>query len=94
MIRINDRKNLSVAERGAIVALSGAGLSHSAIARQVGCSRATVLRWLDRFTETEDVKRREGSGRPRVTTYLEDVQMVNFVRGNPITTSKEIIGNF
>ena len=92
--RISDRKNLLAAEREAIVTLSGAALSQSAIARQVGCSRAIVLRWLDRLTETENVKRKEGSREPHVTTYLEDVHMVNFVRATPTTMSMEKFGIF
>lgn len=93
MNRPDQFKNLTVAQRGAIVGLSAAGLSHSAIARQLGCSRATVIRWIERHAETQDVKRKAGSGRPKVLTNLEEGRILRFVRDHPITTAKEIIGN-
>ena len=44
---------LTVAQRGAIVGFSAASLNHSVIARQLGCSRATVIRLIDRHAETQ-----------------------------------------
>lgn len=93
MNRPDHFKNLSVAQRGAIVGLSAAGLTHSAIARQLGCSRATVIRWIDRHAETQDVKRKAGSGRPKSLTDMEECRLLRFLRDHPITTAKEIIGN-
>ena len=42
-----------MAQRGAIVGFSAASLNHSVIARQLGCSRATVIRLIDRHAETQ-----------------------------------------
>ena len=74
MFRENPNKKLSFAERGAIVALTNSGLGVREIARQLGISPTTVGRWQFRFLETGDILRREGSGRPRVTTPLQDLR--------------------
>ena len=59
MFRENPNKKLSLAERGAIVALTNSGLGVREIARQLGISPATVGRWQFRFLETGDILRRE-----------------------------------
>ena len=92
MFRENPNKKLSLAERGAIVALTNSGLGVREIARQLGISHTTVGRWQFRFLETGDILRREGSGRPRVTTRLQDLRLLRVVLNKPITTSKEIAG--
>jgi transposase len=73
MFRENPNKELSFAERGAIVAVTNSGVGVREIARQLGISPATVELWQFRFLETGDILRREGSGRPRVTTPLQDL---------------------
>ena len=83
---------MSLAERGSIVSLSLAGHSINQISRQIGCGRATVVLWKDRYDRTGDVKRKEGSSRPRITTPRQDQLMFAAVRDNPITTSKVIVG--
>jgi transposase len=92
MFRENPNKKLSFAERGAIVALTNSVLGVREIARQLGISPATVGLWQFRFLETGDILRRERSGRPRVTTPLQDLRLLRVVLNKPITTSKEIAG--
>lgn len=92
MYRVDRSKQLNLAEKGSIIALTHAGLSMRQIARQLGCGVATVALWQNRFEETEDVKRKEGSGRPRKTTPEQDLLMREAVRNKPITTAREIGG--
>jgi transposase len=92
MFRENCLKKLTAGERAAVVALSLSGHSINQISRQIGCGRATVVLWKDRFDQTQDVQRKVGSGRPKITNPRQDQRMFNAARNKPITTSKEISG--
>ncbi|EFX78523.1 hypothetical protein DAPPUDRAFT_246191 [Daphnia pulex] len=92
MFRENRSKKLTAGERAAVVALSLSGHSINQISRQIGCGRATVVLWKDRFDQTQDVQRKVGSGRPKITNPRQDQRMFNAARNKPITTSKEISG--
>ncbi len=50
--------------------------------------------WQRRYEETGDVDRQPGSGRPRKTTPLEDLNIRNAAIAKPITTAQEIAGMF
>lgn len=88
------RKQLDAKERGAIVALTKGGASISVICRELDISRPTVVYWQRRYEETGDVDRQPGSGRPRKTTPLEDLNIKNAAIAKPITTAQEIAGMF
>lgn len=92
MFRVNANKKLSEGERGSIVSLSRSGFSVSEIAIQLACSRSTVRLWQQRFADTGEIKRKEGSSRPRKTNQLQDMRMIARVREQPITTTREIAG--
>lgn len=85
-------KHLSSEDKGAIVALHNSGTPLNEIADTVGCHRETVQRWIRRYEEVGDVKRRVGSGRPRKTTQREDMRLLASIRAKPITTLQEIKG--
>ena len=91
MERALPTKNLTIGQRGAIVHLSIAGKSVAEIAEQMGCSRKTVQRWIERHDETGDIKRKQGSGRPRKVTQQLSRHIVDHIRRDPITTSRNII---
>ena len=86
------RGQLTLEQRGGIVALRTHGLSISQIAARFDCNRNTVKRWVSRYEETLDVQRRLGSGRPKITSPEEDTMLFDAVRAKPITTSGEIAG--
>lgn len=89
----DQRRQLSLQERGAIIALHNQNVSTSEIADQIDCHRTTVSRWIKRHVETLDVNRKVGSGRPKSTTPAEDEMLLDAVRAKPITTTQEIKGN-
>lgn len=64
---------LTVQERGAIVALFQHGVHFSEIAERIGCHVNTVRHWAKRYDETLDVKRQIGSGRPLKTTTAQEI---------------------
>lgn len=62
--------------RGAILALSEAGLSVRQIATQLTKPKSTVQSVLKQYKDTGSLKVKERSGRPRVTTKREDSLLV------------------
>lgn len=93
MFARRENSKLTLEERGAIIALHNNGVSVDAIARDhIFCNRKSVLLWIQRYEENGNVYRKQGSGRPRITTSLEDETIMDSVRAKPITTLAEIAG--
>ena len=80
--------------RGRIVGMHNAGLSVSAISREIGADRKTVRKWIRKWEEEgRAVKAMPRSGRPRCTTEQDDLQIVDAARTNSITTAVKITRN-
>jgi transposase len=86
-------RKLNDPEKGAIVALRNRGISVREIAQQINCSRNTVIKWIRRFEETGDVKRKVGSGRLKKTTPAQDATIFMQITAKPMTSLQEIKGN-
>lgn len=71
MAMLDDMKS-SANTRAAIIALHDVDFSNGEIARQVGVSKPTVARWIERHVETGDTLHKCGVGRPRCTTPAQD----------------------
>ena len=84
---------LTPQEKGGIVALRNQGIAISVITNTFNCHVNTVKRWIQRYEDTLNVNRREGSGRPKLTTPVEDAMLLDAVRAKPVTTAQEILGN-
>lgn len=89
---LRERGQLTLQEKGAIIALYHEGVSVREISGRFQCHPTTVKRWIKRYEDTLDVKRRFGSGRPNKTTPAEDQMLLDVVRTKPITTAQEIAG--
>lgn len=89
---LRERGHLTLQEKGGIVALVNDGKSISDVAEIFDCHPNTVKRWVKRYDETLDVKRKFESGRPKSTTREEDTMLLDAVRAKPITTAQEILG--
>lgn len=92
MYRVDRNKKLNLAEKGAIIALTQSDKSIGQIANSLGISKSSVSRWQQRFEETGDIKRKDGSGRPRLTTREQDRLIIQEVQRQPITTAAAIQG--
>lgn len=85
-------RHLTEFQKGRIIGLRNEGVSYRAIGREIGCNAATVLRWWRRWNEERNCRRRNGSGRPRVSTPREDQRLrVSAIRDRHSTTRE--IGN-
>lgn len=66
---MNDPK---LVRRGRIIEMRSRGLSPTEIANELGVSRETVYRWLQRWDGEGDIQDRPRSGAPKKTTEEED----------------------
>ncbi|XP_050705710.1 uncharacterized protein LOC126991058 [Eriocheir sinensis] len=76
--------------RSSIIALHEVGFSNGYIARELGVSKPTVVRWIQRYIETGDTKHKLGAGRPRCTTPAQDAAIANIIDNAPFTTAPAI----
>ena len=81
---------LTPKKRSVIVALAKEKLSYSAIARRVGCSKASVGKTLKLFDETGGVFSRQRSGRPRCTTRRDDISMLKAIKKQPFLSASDV----
>ena len=62
--------HLSVQQKGAIIALHQRNAPAVRIARDIGCHRNTVTKWINRYLNTFDVNRQ--IGRPNISNYQSE----------------------
>lgn len=79
MLQSNTKKKLTVAEKGAIVFLFVQGKSLREVAEIVGWSKPTVIIWLGRHAETENVLRKPNSWRRDRWYFTTDMSAMSFV---------------
>ena len=67
-----------VTQRGRIIGMRDAGLTHSEIAREFGISRTTVYLWLRRWEEEGNLKDQIRSGSPKIATFTGSQRIINY----------------
>lgn len=78
---------MSEAVKWQIIGLHRAGLSFKEIGRRTGRHYSTISRLVRKHAQTNDVKNRRPSGRPRKTTVRDDRALVRLVRRDPFASS-------
>ena len=73
--------------RWQIIGMRNVGLSGREISRHLGYSPSVINRLLNRFNQTNEVRDRHRSGRPRVTSRREDGALKRLVRRIPFANS-------
>ena len=85
---------LSTEERLEIVFLRlhplGPKLSFNAIAGYMKCFKQTVITWVKRYEESQNVENKKGSGRERKTEEKEDFMISKRVKSRPEETSSQL----
>lgn len=74
-----------------ITSLIETGLSEPAVASQLGISRSSVNLIVRRWKERGFLDRKVGSGRPRASTAVDDIMLVQNIENNPFITAREAI---
>lgn len=87
MNRISRRKHLSQAIRGRIIGKYESGETHSAISRSLDISKSTVSLWVQRYLNTNDINRMPNTGRPKILTNQQQLEIVDIIENNPFTTA-------
>src|SRR5689334_19460825 len=64
-------KQLDEYQKGKIAMGIDNDMSREEIQRQLGIHQRTVQRWADRYEKGGEMKRKKGSGRPRVTSATD-----------------------
>ena len=76
------RRSLTLDQRNRVQGMLEAGMSVTAVARQIGVHHSTVSRLLSRWVATGSLRDQRRSGRPRITTAAEDWYIVLTSRRN------------
>lgn len=88
MDRINRRLNLSDAQKGRIISLRfDQNLTNNQISQLTGTSVKTVIKWIKHYERFGNVKRKFSTGRNRITTLAQDIELTEYLRRNPFSTA-------
>lgn len=82
---------LSDFQRGQIAALRRENLSYREISRRLGIDHLVVFRVWRRYLQTGTMNRQAGSGRPKVTTAIEDRHIVRSALREPARSARRIL---
>ena len=80
---------LTAEQRERAIGMEQMGAIHAQIARNLHCTRATIVRLFQRFGQTGSTQDRPRSGRPRVTTPQEDRYLRTYHLRNRFVTATE-----
>lgn len=79
-----------ITKRRLIVGHHKAGKSIREISRLMGITKATVRLWIRRYKEEGHVTTRPRSGRPRITSSLQDQTLIDAARQMPYTNAVDL----
>ena len=94
VIEICKMPRLSQGERWQVIDLSSqAGWNRGDLARELQVSQSTVSELIKRHRETDNIKSRPISGRPKVTGQADDSFISKVCRINPLQTQEKLLSN-
>ena len=76
--------------RGKIIAMHECNILRTTIAEKLNIDLRTVSRWINRNEKEGNVKSKKKAHRGKCTTSEEDLQILEYVRNNPLTTTTDI----
>ncbi|KAK4294105.1 hypothetical protein Pmani_033245 [Petrolisthes manimaculis] len=74
-------------DRGRIIGLWESGMPTREFALTTGVSQRSVQRWIKRFEEEGSLHTKPRSGRPRVTTPVNDARILDAIEHQPLTST-------
>ena len=83
-------QRLTLGMRQAVVELIKAGKTYKEIAEQLGISKGTISKTMQRYEELGTYENRYASGRPRMTTASDERNLIRTVRKNRTLSSSAL----
>ena len=87
---IRSFKQLSEQEKVEILRAETAGLSYREIGRNFNRDHKTIAKFCKKYSATNSLDRKKGSGRKRKTTEREDRSIMIYVKRHRFCTSRDI----
>ena len=84
-------RHYSAAVRYRAIGMFEAGMTVEIICQRLDVPQATTYFWIRKFKKTGDVERREGSGRPPVTSKRTDRRLVRLAKSNRFASSSVLV---
>ncbi|KAI4455483.1 transposable element-related [Holotrichia oblita] len=82
---------LSECDKVLILSKLEEGWSIRYVAGMFNINKATVLNVKKKWEENRSVKRKEGSGRPRISNQQQDEVLLDYLRENPFRTARDAV---
>lgn len=80
----------SAVKEGVIALIRNANMRVSDAGAQYGVNRATAYRWWKRYQERGNVARKNGSGRPRASSAVQDRSLIEECRRHPFMSARQL----
>lgn len=84
-------RHLSEVEKAQIVSRIEEGWSIRAVAQLYNRNKKTILKIKQRWEQEESLKRKIGSGRPKVSNPEQDAAFLGHLRNNPFATARDAV---
>ncbi|CAH1958029.1 unnamed protein product [Acanthoscelides obtectus] len=84
-------RQLSEVEKAQIVSRIEEGWSIRAVAQLYNRNKKTILKIKQRWEQEDSLKRKIGSGRPKLTNPEEDAAFLGYLRNNPFATVRDAV---
>ncbi|CAH1957278.1 unnamed protein product [Acanthoscelides obtectus] len=84
-------RQLSEVEKAQIVSRIEEGWSIRAVAQLYNRNKKTILKIKQRWEQEDSLKRKIGSGRPKLTNPEQDAAFLGYLRNNPFATVRDAV---
>jgi transposase len=91
LFRIMPGKHIESQIKILIVEAKKAGRTDEDVAKQFHISHQSVSRIYNSWKRTKDVERRPKSGRPKITSEIQERRLVRFVKVDPTRNSTDVM---
>ena len=81
---------LTIKQKYEIIVLREEGYKINEISDKMNINRKTVMKWINNYQKNNDIKRKEGSGRKKITSLKVDELIIDIIKKDNDLSVKEI----